>query len=136
LNSVPKITNASQYEAYLNKLKSDVAKNVDAATKSGVDFLVNANKNQSTALNNIPVMYFMEKNVEAAVYASILVAIINKNVPVSQGNIAAILQQSGYPQYAIPLLEYLNSKYKSDMLQSNLGQAYLSLGASLSFIRR
>ncbi|HRE64593.1 MAG TPA: tetratricopeptide repeat protein [Ferruginibacter sp.] len=128
LNSVPKITNASQYEAYLNKLKSDVAKNVDAATKSGVDFLVNANKNQSTALNNIPVMYFMEKNVEAAVYASILVAIINKNVPVSQGNIAAILQQSGYPQYAIPLLEYLNSKYKSDMLQSNLGQAYLSLG--------
>ncbi|MBS1621574.1 MAG: hypothetical protein JST10_13665 [Bacteroidetes bacterium] len=128
LNGIPKITNTSQYEAYLNKLKSEVAENVDAATKSGVDFLVNANKNQSTALNNIPVMYFMQKDVVAAVYASILVAIINKNVPVSQQNIAAILQQSGYPQHAIPLLEYLNSKYKSDLLQSNLGQAYLSMG--------
>ncbi|MBS1758538.1 MAG: hypothetical protein JST23_00340 [Bacteroidetes bacterium] len=128
LNGAPKITNAIQYEAYLNRLKSEVSAKVNPAIRSSVDFLINNNKNNQTQLNNIPVLYFMQQDIEAAVYASLCVAIINKSVPVSQANITAILSQAGYPQYAIPLLEYLNTQFKSDLLLSNTGQAYLSLG--------
>ena len=120
LNGTPKITNATQYEAYLNRLKGEVAANVNPALKNSVDMLINSNKNIANQLNNIPVLYFMQQNIEAAVYAALCVAIINKKVPISQENITAILYQAGYPQYAIPLLEYLNTKFKSDLLLSNM----------------
>ncbi|GAB2829864.1 hypothetical protein [Ferruginibacter profundus] len=128
LSALPKINNALQYETYLNRLKTSVAAKVSQACKNNVDLLMNKYKNDATQLNNVPTLFFMEENIEASVYAAICVAIINKDVALSQENVTAILHQSGYPQYALPLLEYLNTKFKSDILLSNMGQSYLSLG--------
>jgi tetratricopeptide (TPR) repeat protein len=128
LNTLPKINNATQYGAYLSRLRTEVAANVSVAIKNNIDLLVGKYKKNTAQLNNIPTLFFMEQNIEASVYAAICVAIINKDLPVSQENITAILHQSGYPQYAIPLLEYLNTQFKSDLLLGNMGQAYLSLG--------
>lgn len=128
LGGLPKISNAKQYESFLLGIKKQLSSKVNPATISSVDFLVNSNKDNTTHLNNIPPLYFMEQDAEAAIYASVSVAIINKSNKISQLNLTSILHQSGYPQYAVPLLEYLNSQYKSDILQSNLGQSYLALG--------
>jgi tetratricopeptide (TPR) repeat protein len=128
LGSLPKITTVPQYDAYLTRLKKEISTKVPVDIKNNIDLLVDKNKGQATQLNNLPVLFFMEQYIDASVYAAICVAIINKKVAVSQENLTAILHQSGYPQHAIPLLEYLNTRYKSDLLLSNMGQSYLSLG--------
>lgn len=51
-------------------------------------------------------LLLMAKNPKAAVYAALRMAEINKDVLLSQNNLAVVLHQTGYPQYALPLLEY------------------------------
>jgi hypothetical protein len=128
LSALPKINDANQYEAYLSRLKTEVSAKVPLSVRNNIDILINKCRDNATQLNNIPTLFFMEQNIDASVYAAICVAGINRNIPVSQENVTAILHQSGYPQYAIPLLEYLNTRFKSDILLSNMGQSYLSLG--------
>ncbi len=128
LDGLPKITNATQYAAYLSSLKQKIAAKVVQATKNNIDLLISKNTGKPIQLNNVPPLFFMQENPEGAIYAAICVAIINKDMPISQENLTAILHLTGYPQYALPMLEYLNTQFKSDLLLANAGQCYLSLG--------
>lgn len=128
LGGMPKINSESQYNDYLIGLKKKISDKVPQAFRNNIDVLLNKYRGNATALNNVPALFFMDQNPEASMYAAICVAIQNKAVPVSQENLTAILHLTGYPQYALPLLEYLNTKYKSDLLLSNAGHSYLSLG--------
>lgn len=128
LNAMPRITTSAQYSTYLGSLKEKLSARIPQATKNNIDLLIGKCTGKPTQLNNIPPLFFMEQNPEAAVYASVCVALLNKSLPVSQENLTAILHLTGYPQYALPLLEYLNTQFKSDLLLSNTGQCYLSLG--------
>ncbi|HWC52235.1 MAG TPA: hypothetical protein VG676_01530 [Chitinophagaceae bacterium] len=128
LNGIPKILNDAQYASYLYNVKKEVASKIPPALKNNIDIIINKNKDNALLLNNTPPMFYMEQKPEAAIYAGICVAIINKKETLSQANLTSIFQLSGYPQYALPMLEYLNTKEKSDLLLSNEGQCYLSLG--------
>ena len=127
LAKLPKIATEDQYQAQLEKLVTKTHSSIPENIRNQVEDLI-TKYNSKLELNNLPPLLFMEKNPKAAVYAALRVAQINENELLSQNNLAVILHQTGYPQYALPLLEYLISQNPLPNLYNNAGQCYLSLG--------
>lgn len=127
LAKLPKITTGDQYHAQLEKLVAKTKISIQENIRNQVEELL-SKYNSKEELNNLPPLLFMEKNPKAAVYAALRVAQINKNELLSQNNLAVILHQTGYPQYALPLLDYLISQNPLPNFYNNAGQCYLSLG--------
>ena len=127
LVKLPKLSTETQYEAFIEKMLSRTKQSIPANIRSEVDALI-SKYNSEHELNNLPPLLFMQKNPKAAIYAAICVAQSNPDMLISQNNLAVILHQTGYPQYALPLLEHQLSKHKEATLYNNAGQCYLSLG--------
>lgn len=128
LAKIPKITSEAQYTGFIIKMQQQAEKNIDAPTIAAVKKLIANYKTNQTAINNLPILLLMQKNLEAAVYASLLCSQNNNNVLLSQNNMGFVLQQAGYPQYAIPVFEFLLTKNTNAILYNNIGQCYFSLG--------
>lgn len=128
LAKIPKLTNETQYHEFIKKMQLQAEKNIDAPTIATVKKLVTDNKGSQAAINNLPILLLMQKNLKAAVYASILCSQENSNALLSQNNMGFLLQQAGYPQYAIPIFEFLLTKNTNAILYNNIGQCYFSLG--------
>lgn len=128
LGKIPRLSTTIQYKAYLSALKQKATKTIAKNIRDEVETAINKQINDPIALNNLPPSFFMEKKPTAAIYAAIRIAQENDGKLLSQNNLAVILHQSGYPQYAIPVLENLLSQNKSAFLLNNVGQCYLSLG--------
>jgi tetratricopeptide (TPR) repeat protein len=128
LARISKLTSEAQYKAFILKLQQQAEKSIDASIITAVKKLVADNKNDKTAINNLPILLLLQKQVEAAVYASILCSQQNQDIVLSQNNMGFILQQAGYPQYAIPVFEFQLTKNTNAILYNNTGQSYFSLG--------
>ena len=128
LSKISRFTSEEQYQTYLVSMKSKAIKTIPQEIRHEVEALIEKYKGNATALNNLPPALYLRKNPKAAVYAAIRIAIINKNILLSQNNLVVLLHQTGYPQYAISIVEYLLLKNKNAALYNNAGQNYLSLG--------
>ncbi|WP_159076399.1 tetratricopeptide repeat protein [Flagellimonas amoyensis] len=127
LGKLPKLVTEMQYDDFIEQMLSQTVRSIPANIRSEVDVLIS--KYSSThELNNLPPLLFTQKNPKAAVYSAICVAQMNTDMLVSQNNLAVILHQTGYPQYALPLLEHLMVKNLNPTLYNNAAQCYLSLG--------
>jgi tetratricopeptide (TPR) repeat protein len=127
LAKIPKFINDGQFNLFVTKMQQQAEKNIEPASISAVKNLFLKIKNDPVAVNNFPFALLMQKQVKAAVYASILCMQQNNNL-LSKSNMAFMLQQAGYPQYALPVLEYLLTKSSNPVLYNNAGQCYFSLG--------
>lgn len=128
LNKMPKITTEAAYVSYLENLKAKANATIAKNIRDEVEKLLAKNSSDKTSLNNLPPLLLMGKNPKAAVYAALRVAELNKDVLLSQNNLAVVLHQTGYPQYALPLLEYLLLDNPLATLYNNAAQCYLSMG--------
>lgn len=128
LLKIPKLITAEQYNGFLSKLKQQALAKIDAAIITGVNQIIEKYKDNKTSLNNLPVTLFMQGQTNAAIYAAIAIAQINSNIQLSQNNLAFILHQTGYPQYALSILEYYISKKPDAIIYNNAGQCYFTLG--------
>lgn len=127
LGKIPKLSTTEQYKGFVEKMIAQTNSSIDEKIRKEVEMLLSQNHSKEQ-LNNLPPFLLMKKNPKAAVYAALLVANTNQDFLVSQNNLAVILHQTGYPQYALPLLEFLISKHQNAVLYNNAGQCYLSLG--------
>ena len=74
------------------------------------------------------VIFWINGRVKESIYA-FLRAAQNSDDCLALNNISAMLNLSGYPHKAIPILKYLLEKYpKNKMVLNNMGQAYYELG--------
>ncbi len=128
LAKIPKLTNEAQYKAFIIKMQLQAEKSIDAATITAVKKMIADNKTNQLAISNLPILLLLQKNLKAAVYASLLCSQANNNILLSQNNMGFLLQQAGYPQYAIPVFEFLLTKNTNATLYNNIGQCYFSLG--------
>lgn len=128
LAAIPKLSNSAQYSSFVESLRLKALKTIPATLISKVDALLNQQKANAQAINNLAPALFLNKNPKASVYAAIRAAQMNRNNPIPQNNLCVILHQAGYPQYAVPLLEYLLIQNNIPVLLNNAGQCYLSLG--------
>jgi hypothetical protein len=128
LLKIPSLSTAQQYATYINSLlleaKTNILPNIITAAENAIE----QNKNDMLSINNLSIAMLLKKQIATAVYTSIRVVQLNPNQTLLQHNLAFILHQAGYPQKAIPLLQFLLKKYNTAALNNNLGQCYLSLG--------
>jgi tetratricopeptide (TPR) repeat protein len=135
LKLIPKFSTSDQYNSFLEKMKQQAIAKINAETKRNIDQLVEKYKQNKTGLNNIPITLFMQGQTEAAIYSAIICAQLNYNIQLSQNNLAFILHQTGYPQYALPLLEYYLAKTPDAVMYNNAGQCYFTLGDTAKAMR-
>lgn len=128
LSKIPKLSSETEYNAFITKLKLQALAKIKAETVSAVNELVEKYKSNKTGLNNIPLTLFMQGQTEASIYAAIICAQLNSKIQISQNNLAFILHQTGYPHFALPLLEYCLQKYPDAVMYNNAGQCYFTLG--------
>ena len=128
LAKIPKLTTAEQYKSFLGKLNQQASLKIRAETINAVKQLIEKYKEKKTGLNNIPVTLFMQGQIEAAIYAAIICAQKNENILLSQNNLAFILHQAGYAQFALPILEFHLAKNPDAVIYNNAGQCYFTLG--------
>ena len=127
LAKIPRLTNETQYNSFVAKMQQQAEKNIDASILASVKKIVQQIKDDPVALNNLPVILLMQKQVKAAVYVSFLCVQQNNDL-LSKSNMVFVLQQAGYPQYALPVATYLLTKNSNPVLYNNAGQCYFSLG--------
>lgn len=129
LNKLPQqpLSGAS-LQAFVKKIYNDITskmtpKQVQELTK------VAANK-KPIVLNQLACAAFLFQDNALAGYAlAALACDVSSPGPLELNNLAAMLQLGGYPQMAIPLLQFINAKYPgSPLICNNLGQAYALLG--------
>jgi Tfp pilus assembly protein PilF len=112
-----------QVQAYLTGLLASCRKNIDAALIKKTDDLLVSAKDPSA----LPLLLLMQKDIPAAVYASIKTAQKKQGNALVLNNCGFLLQQAGYPDKAVPLLKYLLQTNKHPTVINNLAQSYLSL---------
>lgn len=128
LTKIPQLSGETQYNSYLTKLITQTKTSIPKNIRDAVESIISKYQSDKTTLNNIPPLLFMQKNPKAAVYAALRVTEMDKNSFLAQNNLAVILHQTGYPQHALPILEYQITKNPLSILYNNAGQCYLSLG--------
>ncbi|PKP13916.1 MAG: hypothetical protein CVU08_02840 [Bacteroidetes bacterium HGW-Bacteroidetes-3] len=125
---IPMLSTAQQYTNYINTLLTEAKKKISSSTTQEAEKLLNKYANDNINLNNLGMLLLLKKQVAAAVFVSIRVAQMKNNLLLPQHNLGFILHQSGYPQKAIPVLQYLILQHNEPEILNNLGQCYLSLG--------
>lgn len=128
LRQIPVVQTQQQLNSYFGSLFTECKKNIPAATVAKVDQMISALNENENELARLPITLFLNRNVKAAVYAAMKVLRVNNSSPLIQNNSAFILQQSGYPDKAVPVFKYLQQKYNTADFNNNLAQCYLSLG--------
>ncbi len=128
LAKIPVINSAAAFNAYIESLKAKASQTIDKKIRDEVEQTLIKYKSDAKAINNLGPALLIKKNVPGAIYAAIRAVQLNPAAVLSQNNLTVILHQSGYPQYALPILVWLNTQYKSDRLLNTSGQCYLSLG--------
>lgn len=128
LAKIPTLSTETQYHTYLDKMTEQTKTSIPKNIRDEVEKLLSNNNSDKTKLNNLAPLLLINKNPKAAVYAALRVANMNKDELLCQNNLAVILHQTGYPQYALPVLEYQLTKNPLATLYNNAAQCYLSLG--------
>jgi tetratricopeptide (TPR) repeat protein len=127
LNKMPVLSSQQQYNAYLVTLLSECKRNIQPEIITGVDALIQDHDNADARVNIAPAL-FLQKKPAAAVYAAIRTAMLSPGDVLLQDNLAVLLHQTGYPQKALPILQYIVPQNNYPLILNNLGQSYLSLG--------
>lgn len=128
INKIPALVGAAQYAAYVKQLLADCKLKIDKNVIAEVDKAFAQQTGSLSGQANLVPAYLLKQHANAAIYAAAKAASAfptNKNV---QNNLGVTLHQTGYAQKAIPVLQYLNTQEPDAILQTNLGQSYLSLG--------
>jgi tetratricopeptide (TPR) repeat protein len=128
LSSIPNLSYESQLNAYEKNLLEEAKKNISREITSETDKYFSKFSSDEKMLEQIGIILLLNKNVKAAVYASLKAVAAKPGNGLIQSNLAFMLHQTGYPQKAIPIIKYLLQKYKSAELNNNLAHCYLSLG--------
>lgn len=128
LANIPKLLTAAQYDDYLSGLKLKATKRIDKKIQDETEATIRSHGTNTAAQLNLAPALLLQKKPKAAVYAAIRIAQLGSNIKLSQSNLAVILHQCGYPQYALPILEYLLLQSKNALFYNNAAQCYLSLG--------
>jgi len=114
---------------YLNKLLSEIESNKayikDVSTaKQQMVYLDN-----QLEYNNAPPLLLLKKSPYAAIALSIMLVEKTNYNTLHLNNLAALLNLTGNPERAIPILLYIKQlEPNSQMVNNNLGQAYFQLG--------
>lgn len=135
LSALKKLDTREQFDKYLDDLLAEARSNIPSATTRQVDDLIAKYKGNALALHNLPMLLFMQDQVPAAVYAGLVTA-KGTEQPGTLNNLGSLLNQAGYPQYAIPILDYLIKRHNNAILLNNSGQAYLRLGDTATAYQR
>lgn len=128
LSKIPVINSETELTKYTAGLLGDCKKNISATIIKSVDDFFAAHQNNEVVINNAGAFLLLQQNPLASVYASVKSVSLKPAAFLLQNNLAVILIQTGYPEFAIPLLQYLLVKYPLPEIYNNLAQCYLSLG--------
>ncbi len=114
-----------QLKAYLQPIMQSTNEAIKPTHKA--DITPHLNKGKETG--EIAMGYFMNKEMDKALYLLLNACLTDQEDYVSINNLAAFMTISGYAHKSLPLLQYLQKHFpKSPTLLNNLGQAWLSLG--------
>lgn len=128
LKTIPLLSTATQYNAYLAQLLTSCKKNISPVIIAEVDKYFSDNSSNPNAILNLGGLLLHQQKPQAAVYTGIKTAMLKPEVLLVQNNLAVILHQAGYPDKAIPVLQFLSQANSYPEILNNLGQCYLSLG--------
>ncbi|MEO5948231.1 MAG: hypothetical protein ABIP79_15545 [Chitinophagaceae bacterium] len=128
LQTIPLLSTATQYNAYLAQLLTSCKKNISPVIIAEVDSHFSKNSSNPNGILNHAVLFLLQQKPQAAVYAAIKTAMLKPEALLVQNNLSVILHQTGYPDKAIPVLQYLAQTYSYPEILNNLGQCYLTLG--------
>lgn len=128
LAKIPKLLSADQFTAYLKQLLADCKLKMKSQSVSAAEAALSTNAGSLADKANLAPMFLLQGKEEEAIYCAVSIANANPGDPLIQNNLAVILHQYGYAQKAIPILQYLNSKWKDPVILTSLGECYLTLG--------
>lgn len=133
IEAIPKVTlTATTLPAYIKTLNEYIEKSISTDTKlfaQQVYTSFKSNKYNATAIGNAALGYWVNGNLEIAVYMTGRSCAESVSDADLLSNFAAMLSMGGAPHRAIPLLEYLNKQYPDNTtILNNLGQAWFYLG--------
>jgi len=128
LKTIPVLSSATQYNTYLTNLLAVCKNNISPSVITEVDKYISKNSSDPNSLLNVAALFLLQQKPQAAIYAGIKNAMQNPEAFLVQNNLAVILHQTGYPNKAIPVLQYIIQTKSYAEILNNLGQCYLSLG--------
>ncbi|HWC52238.1 MAG TPA: hypothetical protein VG676_01545 [Chitinophagaceae bacterium] len=133
INAIPKIVlTSATVSSYIKTLNEYVEKNISANAMTfgqQVYAALKTNKYDALEIGNIALGYWLNGDLEPAVFLMSRACADNSSDADLQSNYAAMLSMAGAPHKAIPLLEYLNKLYPDNTtILNNLGQAWFYLG--------
>ena len=129
LAAIPKTTfTTAQYTAYVKGLL--VKFETQPTNKNAIAFVKKFNYKTAVEFYYSSFVFWYKGQHPEAIYAGLKSITLDPNNNVAMNNLAAMLNLSGYPHKAIPMLMYGSAKEKhaSATILNNLGQAYYQLG--------
>ncbi|WP_127130391.1 tetratricopeptide repeat protein [Pseudoflavitalea rhizosphaerae] len=129
LNKLPmQPLSGASLQAFVKKIHSEVNARLTAAQLKEINQKAAGKK--PLVLNQLAVMAYFFQNNPLAGYALAARACDAANPGMLElNNLAAMLQLGGFPQKAIPILQFIDAKFPGNpVVSNNLGQAYALLG--------
>lgn len=129
LSKLPQqVLSGASLQAFVKKIYNDIVSKMTATQVQEVSKLAAGKK--PLVLNQLACAAFLfQDNALAGFALAARACDVSNPGPLELNNLAAMLQLGGYPQMAIPLLQFINAKYPgSPLICNNLGQAYALLG--------
>lgn len=124
------LLNDADYKKYLTSIQQSISNTLTVKNKTFIDDHILKNKlNRSEQFSRQGIGAWLSGYPSAALYFDSKACIANSNDGLSANNFAVHLLKSGYPEKALPILQYWLKKYPSNtLLLSNAATAYYYLG--------
>jgi tetratricopeptide (TPR) repeat protein len=126
--SIPKsVLSKEECRNYIQNLTSKLETQLSSHEKTLVQNIIQQTGHRSSSMTTAAVALWYNKNPDAALFLALKAAQPDSVLALS--NAGAMLNQLGYEEKAVPLLQYALTKDSSNSnILNNLGRAYLGLG--------
>lgn len=127
---IPVLLNEVDYKKYIVSIQQSVRNSLSAKSKTFIDDYILKNKlNSSEQFSRQGIGAWLSGYPSAALYFDSKACLANSNDGLSANNFAVHLLKSGYPEKALPILQYWLKKYPSNtLLLGNAATASYYLG--------
>lgn len=128
LSKAARKLDAGSVQAYVKEILTAVNAQLTDAEKQQVNKLASGRSKEEMGQLSIAAWY-QEGTPLTALALAVRSCDDNKATILCLNNLAAMLHMAGYPQKAIPILQYLHARNPTDaIIHNNLGQSYALLG--------
>ncbi|MDO8967518.1 hypothetical protein [Algoriphagus sp.] len=130
LDALPKVQTQAEYIKYLESLKTSVEGAMSGQSLSASDNLVKTQKistSEDYSRNAIGVWFSGNPSIALQLHSK--ASLVDPENGLSANNFAVHLQKSGYPEKALPILNYWLNRYpENSLVLGNAASAYYFLG--------